>query len=131
MSTPRLVGIRELRIVAMRFVFFETPLFTRLLPAYLDDDEYRALQWALIQRPERGDLIPHTGGFRKLRWKDRRRRKGGRGGLRIVYYVLAADRQIWLFTIYDKDEAQNLTAQQCRLLRHAIHDELTARRDDA
>jgi len=115
----------------MRFVFFEAPLFTRVLPAYLEDDEYRALQWGLMQRPERGDLVPHTGGFRKLRWKDHRRRKGGRGGLRIVYYVLAADRQIWLFTIYDKDEAQNLTAQQCRLLRNAIHDELTARRDDA
>jgi hypothetical protein len=51
----------------MRFVFFEAPLFTRLLPAYLEDDEYRALQWTLMQRPEWGDLIPHTGGFRKLR----------------------------------------------------------------
>lgn len=115
----------------MRFVFFETPLFTRLLPAYLDDDEYRALQWVLLQRPERGDVTPHTGGFRKLRWRDPRRRKGSRDGLRIVYYVLAAERQIWLFTIYDKDEAKNLTAGQCRLLRSAIHDELRARRGDA
>jgi hypothetical protein len=114
----------------MRFVFFAAPLFTRLLPAYLEDDEYRALQWALMQRPEWGDLVPHTGGFRKLRWKDRRRGKGSRSGLRIVYYVLAADRQIWLFTIYDKDETQDLTAQQCRLLRSAIHDELAARSED-
>ena len=115
----------------MRFVFFETALFTRLLPAYLEDDEYQALQRFLMQRPERGDVIPHTGGFRKLRWRDRRRGKGSKGGLRIVYYVLAADRQIWLFTIYDKDEVENLTAQQCRLLRSAIHDELTARSGDA
>lgn len=53
------------------------------------------------------------------------------GGLRIVYYVFAAERQIWLVTIYDKDEAENLTAEQCRLLRSAIHDELRARRGDA
>ena len=117
--------------MAVRFVFFETPLFTRLLATYLEDDEYRALQSALMQRPDRGDRIPGTGGFRKLRWTDHRRRKGSRGGLRIIYYVLAADRQIWLFTIYDKDEAQNLTTQQCRLLRNAIHEELAARRGDA
>ena len=115
----------------MRFVFLEAPLFTRLLPAYLADDEYRALQWALMQQPEWGDLIPNTGGFRKVRWRDQRRGKGKQGGLRIVYYVLAADRQIWLFTIYDKNEVQDLTPQQCRLLKNAIHDELAARRSGA
>ena len=84
-----------------------------------------------MRQPEKGDLIPHTGGFRKLRWPDPRRRKGRRGGLRIVYYVLATDRQIWLFTIYDKGETQNLTAGQCRLLRNAINAELEARRGRA
>lgn len=38
------------------------------------------------------------------------------------------DRQIWLFTIYDKNETQDLTANQCRLLRNAISEELEARR---
>jgi hypothetical protein len=46
----------------MRFVFFETPLFSRLLPSYLDDADYRSLQAALILEPERGDLMPGTGG---------------------------------------------------------------------
>ena len=131
MSNSDLAGIRRLRIVAVRFVFFETPLFTRLLPAYLEDEEYRAVQLALTRQPEKGDLMPATGGFRKLRWTDRRRNKGRSGGLRIVYYVLAADRQIWLFTIYDKDETQNLTARECRLLKSAIHEELEARRRNA
>ncbi len=120
--------IRNLRIVHVRYVFFETPLFSRLLPSYLDDADYGALQSALMREPERGDLISGTGGFRKLRWADRRRRKGRRGGLRVIYYVLAADRQIWLFTIYDKDEIKDLTAQQCRLLRRAIDEELERRR---
>lgn len=41
----------------MKLVFFETPLFTRLLPEYLDDQEYRALQLALLENPQMGDLI--------------------------------------------------------------------------
>jgi hypothetical protein len=112
----------------MRYVFFETPLFSRLLPSYLDDAGYGMLQSALMRDPERGDVMPGTGGFRKLRWADERRRKGQRGGLRVIYYLLAADEQIWLFTIYDKGEVKDLTAKQCRSLRHAIHEELRARR---
>lgn len=122
--------IRKSRIVAVKYVFFEAPLFTRLLRSYLDDGEYGALQSALMREPERGDLMPGTGGFRKLRWSDRRRGKGKSGGLRVIYFVLPADRQIWLFTIYDKDEIKNLTPKQCRLLRSAIREELGARRED-
>jgi len=48
----------------MELVFFETPLFTKLLSEYLDDQEYRALQLALLENPEMGDLMPGTGGFR-------------------------------------------------------------------
>jgi mRNA-degrading endonuclease RelE of RelBE toxin-antitoxin system len=115
----------------VRFIFFETPLFTRVLPEYLDDDAYRALQNALLQQPKQGRVVPGTGGFRKLRWRDRRRGKGKRSGLRVIYYVLSSERQIWFFTIYDKDEAENLTAGQCRLLQDAIHEELRARRGNA
>jgi len=78
----------------MKLVFFETPVFTLLLPTYLDDESYRALQRLLLNSPEAGDVMPGTGGFRKLRWEDPRRGKGKRGGLRIIYYYLTADRQI-------------------------------------
>ena len=115
----------------MRFLFFEAQLFSRLLPSYLDDAEFRRLQAALMRDPGRGGLMPGTGGFRKLRWRDARRGKGKRGGLRVIYYVLAADEQIWLFTIYDKGEGKDLTAQQCRSLRQAIHEELSVRRGNA
>jgi hypothetical protein len=47
----------------MKMVFFETPLFTRVIGDYLTDDSYRRLQYALMENPERGDLIPGTGGF--------------------------------------------------------------------
>ena len=67
----------------MERVFFETPLFTRLLPKYLDDQNYRELQLALLRNPQIGDLMPGTGGFRKVRWQDARRGKSKRGGLRV------------------------------------------------
>ncbi len=111
----------------MLLVFFETPLFTRLLPDYLDDDGYRRLQRALLENPEKGDLMPGTGGFRKLRWQDPRRGKGKRGGLRVIYYYLTANRRIWLFTIYDKDELADLSADEKRALKKAIQAELAAR----
>lgn len=81
-----------------------------------------------MDNPELGDVMPGTGGFRKLRWQDSRRGKGKRGGLRIIYYYLTADHQVWFFTLYDKDEADDLTAEEKKLLKQAIQNELNARR---
>jgi len=112
----------------MKLVFFETPLFSRLLPDYLTDDAYWGLQKILLESPELGDVMPGTGGFRKVRWQDSRRGKGKRGGLRVIYYYLTADHQIWFFTIFDKDEASDLTTEEKKLLKQAIQKELAARR---
>ena len=68
-----------------------------------------------------------TGGFRKLRWADQRRGKGRRGGLRIIYYYFPADRQIWFMTLYDKDEASDLTPKERQILKSAIQMELQTR----
>jgi hypothetical protein len=71
--------------------------------------------------------MPGTGGFRKLRWADVRRGKGRRGGLRVIYYHFRSDSQIWLVTVYDKDEASDLTAKEKKVLKASIDDELDAR----
>jgi hypothetical protein len=107
--------------------FAEAPPFTRHLPEYLSEDGYKDLQARLGANPELGDLMPGTGGFRKVRWADARRGKGRRGGLRIIYYHFPSDRQIWLMTLYNKDEASDLTAQQKKALKAAIETELAAR----
>jgi hypothetical protein len=108
-------------------LFIEAPAFTRHLPSYLTDDEYRQLQGALLTNPEAGAVMPQTGGFRKLRWPDSRRGKGTRGGLRIIYYNFRADSQIWLMAMYGKDELEDLTAAQKRTLKAAIDAERQAR----
>lgn len=73
------------------------------------------------------NLMPGTRGFRKLRWADPKRGKGRRGGLRIIYYFFVTDQQIWLMTLYDKDEAADLTPKEKRMLKDAIETELRAR----
>lgn len=107
--------------------FIEAPAFTRHLPGYLTDDEYKEVQARLRSNPELGDLMPGTGGFRKLRWADVRRGKGRRGGLRVIYYHFRSDHQIWLMTLYDKDEASDLTASEKKALKVSIESELQAR----
>jgi len=107
--------------------FIETPLFTKALPSYLSDDEYRELQLYLAGNPDAGDVMPGTGGFRKLRWADERRGKGKRGGLRVIYYYLVADTLIWFFTLFDKDEAGDLGPKEKRLLKAAIEEEARQR----
>jgi len=62
-----------------------------------------------------------------MRWADARRGKDRRGGLRIIYYHFSSDHQIWLMTLYGKDEASDLTPQQKKALKVAIEKELAAR----
>jgi hypothetical protein len=107
--------------------FVEAPVFTKLLADYLDDDGYRELQLHLTHDPEAGDVIPGTGGFRKVRWADPRRRKGKRGGLRVNYHYLMSDTQIWLMTLYDKDTATDLSPAEKRVLKAAIEKETQER----
>jgi hypothetical protein len=70
----------------VKAVFIELPAFERRRADYLDDDAYRALQNLLMKHPGAGDLMPDSGGLRKLRFADVRRGKGKRGGLRVIYY---------------------------------------------
>src|SRR5215471_2324262 len=78
-------------------------------------------------KPELGDVMPGTGGFRKLRWADPKRGKGRRGGLRVIYYYFPGEQQIWLMTLYDKDEAPDLTPKEKHALKSAIETELRPR----
>ncbi len=107
--------------------FFGAPVFTRYLSEYLDDEAYRKLQQELARKPEAGDVIPGTGGFRKIRWADARRGKGRRGGLRVIYCYFASEHRIWLMTLYGKNEAADLTPAERRLLKRAIEAEREAR----
>jgi hypothetical protein len=112
----------------VKAVFVELPPFARYRADYLDDEAFRDLQDGLMKNPEAGEVIEGTGGLRKLRFADRRRGKGKRGGLRVIYYWWSAGMQFWLYTLYDKDEIADLTARQQRDFRAMLKAELEARR---
>ena len=114
-------------IRGMHACFVELPAFERLRERYLDDRAYLELQTLLLLMPEAGRVIEGTGGLRKLRFGDLRRGKGKRSGLRIVYYYWLGESQIWLFSVFDKDEAEDLTQEERRALRQILKHELRMR----
>lgn len=111
----------------MNATFVELPAFARYRSGYLDDEEFRELQELLLQQPNKGDIIQGTGGLRKLRFADARRGKGTRGGLRVIYYWWLGGDQFWLFTLYDKDEAADLTSDERKALKSMLESELHLR----
>ena len=111
----------------MKATFVELPPFQRLRDEYFDDDSFNGLQNDLMKNPEAGDVIPGTGGLRKVRYADQNRGKGKRSSLRVIYFWKDANDQFWLFTVYDKDEADNLTPDQCKALRSRLQFEIQAR----
>jgi mRNA-degrading endonuclease RelE of RelBE toxin-antitoxin system len=102
------------------FSFIETKLFTRLVLEYLTDDEYQELQTTLIERPRAGQVIPGTGGVRKLRWRATGR--GKRGGYRVIYYARIEHGAIWMLTMYPKNVKDNIPAQVLRQIRDEVED---------
>lgn len=101
-----------------RMIFIETPTFTRLMTALLNDDEYSKLQAELVKRPDAGDLIKDGGGIRKLRWK--RAGTGKSGGIRVIYYWLTEDDQLLMLLAYPKNVKDNLTDKETAILRKLV-----------
>ena len=100
------------------FSFIETKLFTRLVQEYLTEEQYAALQTFLIDRPEAGDVIPGSGGVRKLRWRAPGR--GKRGGYRVIYYARIAQGVIYMLTMYPKNVAENIPGHVLRRIRKEV-----------
>ena len=84
----------------------------------MDDAEYCRLQAHLTEDPGAGAVIRGSGGIRKLRWAGSGR--GKRGGFRVVYYWWSADERISFLFIYAKNEQDDLSAEQIRMLRTAL-----------
>ncbi len=112
----------------MQAVFVELPAFERYRANYLDDLVFGDLQFALMRNPEAGEVIAGAGGLRKMRFADRRRGKGKRGGLRVICFWWSAGAQFWLYTLYDKDEMADLTPRQRDALKAMLKAELESRR---
>ena len=102
-------------------IFIETSRFTELVKTHLSDDEYAAFQWLLLERPDAGSIVSGSGGVRKIRWGLRGR--GKRGGIRVIYYWKKPDGEIWLLTLYAKNEKGTIPGHILKQIALEIDDE--------
>ncbi|MCL4709603.1 type II toxin-antitoxin system RelE/ParE family toxin [bacterium] len=101
-------------------VFIETTAFTKLVYEYLSDEEFAGMQTYLLYHPNAGDVIPGSGGVRKLRWAIQG--KGKRGGVRVIYFRKVAEEEIWLITLYAKNEASTISPQILKKIAEELKD---------
>jgi hypothetical protein len=96
----------------------ETPMFLRTAQAIFSEADREEIARSIAAHPEDGDLMPGTGGYRKLRFA--RSGMGKRGGARVVYLYGGEDLPIFLITVYAKSEKGNLSkAEQNALAKMA------------
>jgi len=103
------------------FTFIESSAFERVCPIYLDDDQYAELQQFMMRNPEAGQVVPGSGGVRKLRWI--RPGMGKRGGLRIIHFVRYQPNEFWMLTIYAKAKRGNVPIRILKQLVEAFRNE--------
>ena len=96
----------------------ETPFFLRKAASLLDEEERSELVVFLGANPETGNVIPETGGVRKLRWAAQG--KGKRGGVRVIYYFQSGRFPLFLLTVYAKNQKANLTKAERNEIKNLI-----------
>ena len=99
--------------------FIEVPLFTRRWEEIgLTVEELRALQILLLKDPESGPVIEGTGGIRKVRFPFSNRGKSG--SVRVCYTDFAVYEVIYLITAFTKNEQDNLTDEEKKVLKKLV-----------
>jgi hypothetical protein len=96
----------------------ETPTFSRLAADYWTEDERAEFVTWIAQNPESGDVVPGSGGCRKVRWT--RKGMGKRGGVRVIYFNRLVNGEVWLLLIYAKNVRDNIPAQVLRQIKEEI-----------
>ena len=98
--------------------FIELSPFATIRNKYLNDDEFASFQFYLAEHPDAGDVIPHSGGCRKLRWAVEGR--GKRGGVWVIYFLRLISGQIVLVTMFAKNVQENIDPKLLRRLKEVF-----------
>src|SRR5215471_12292976 len=96
----------------------QLPKFKAEATELIGTDGIEALAVYLIDHPDAGDVIPGSGGVRKLRWAAKG--KGKRGGARIIYLYVVVAARVYLMRCYSKNVKSNLTADEKKQLRQIV-----------
>ena len=99
----------------------QTPVFENYAARVWSPDELdQFVNWIAVN-PLAGNVIPGSGGLRKVRWAASGR--GKRGGARVIYYNVLKSGTVWLLMVYTKAKLDNLPASVLKELKNAIHEE--------
>lgn len=98
----------------------ETQLFQKQWPAYWAEEERGEFASFLAANPEAGDVVPESGGIRKVRWK--RQGMGKSGGVRVIYFIRNDADELVLLTLYAKSKTNNLIGPVLKEIRRALED---------
>ena len=100
------------------FTIAETEIFSATWPKYWTPEEFGDFCAWLALNPEAGDVIPRSGGCRKVRWVVEGR--GKRGGVRIIYFNRLADGTVWLMTMYAKNVREDIDVKTLTRIRETF-----------
>jgi hypothetical protein len=103
------------------YTIIETPTFTKLAANYWTEEEHGEFATFIAVNFDKGDVIPGSGGLRKIRWS--RKGSGKRGGIRIIYYNRLNQGEIWLLLIYAKKAQENIPAHILKAIRTEIEND--------
>lgn len=98
-----------------KYTVVEVPSFVAQADKIWSEDERLAFIDDIAENPLKGDVIPNANGLRKVRWSAKG--KGKRGGVRVIYYNLLDEGYIMLFSIYAKNEKENLSQSELKQLK--------------
>ena len=104
----------------------ETPTFTQQAVKLFDEEEKQELITFLAENPLAGDVIPGTGGVRKLRFAATG--KGKRGGARVIYYYLDGSLPLYALLAFPKNAKSDMTPDEKRAVTALVTALKTARR---
>jgi hypothetical protein len=96
----------------------ETQLFIRQAADVWNDAERNAFIDFIAANPEEGDMIPDTGGIRKIRWS--RQGSGKRGGVRVIYFYHDPAMPLYLLMVYAKARQGDLSPDEKRRVQSLV-----------
>ena len=99
-------------------VVAETPTYLKAVNALWDEQTQIEFKNFISLNPYEGDIIPGTGGIRKVRWHGSGH--GKRGGVRVVYYVYNENNPIYLLFAYPKNVKENISDKEKKILAEIV-----------